>query len=89
MNDMICWMTDEGSEWLVEHVDELTVEFVRDYVKRTEETANRLVDGWRRNGERVDLDIYFEINSLQGIERIKREKLINTALVETETGFIF
>lgn len=59
-NDRICWITNEGSEWLTETVDNLTVEFVKDYVDRTRILADQLVDSWQRNGEEdATLSIYF------------------------------
>ena len=83
--DMICWMTEQGNEWLKEEFEDLTPELVVDYVNRTKTQADNLVKGWRRNGEEVSLTVVFEINSLVKFDRIERLKQINTVL--DELGF--
>jgi hypothetical protein len=62
--DSICWMTDEGYEWLKEDVELLTPEVVRDYVARTKSYAESVIEGWRRNGVEATLDIYVEFGAL-------------------------
>ena len=83
--DMICWMTEQGNEWLKEEFEDLTPELVVDYVNRTKTQADNLVEGWRRNGEEVSLTVVLEIGSLLKFDRIERLKQINTAL--DELGF--
>jgi len=83
--DMICWMTEQGNEWLKEEFEDLTPELVVDYVNRTKTQADNLVKGWRRNGEEVSLTVVLEINSLVKFDRIERLKQINTVL--DELGF--
>lgn len=80
--DSICWITDEGNEWLKEEFENLTPELAVDYVKRTQAEAERLVEGWRRNGEKVGLTVVFEIGSLLKFDSIARTKLIDAALEE-------
>ena len=82
---MICWMTEQGNEWLKEEFEDLTPELVVDYVNRTKTQADNLVKGWRRNGEEVSLTVVLEINSLVKFDRIERLKQINTVL--DELGF--
>lgn len=82
--DMICWMTDEGNEWLKEEFEDLTPELAIDYMKRTQGEAERLVEGWRRNGEEVGLTVVFEIGSLLKFNSIARTKLIDSALEDNE-----
>ena len=79
---MICWMTEQGNEWLKEEFEELTPELVVDYVNRTKTQADNLVEGWRRNGEKVSLTVVFEIGSLPKFDSIERLKQINLALDE-------
>ena len=83
--DMICWITEQGNEWLKEEFEDLTPELVVDYVNRTKTQADNLVEGWRRNGEEVSLTVVLEIGSLLKFDRIERLKQINTAL--DELGF--
>lgn len=82
---MICWMTEQGNEWLKEEFEDLTPELVVDYVNRTKTQADNLVEGWRRNGEEVSLTVVFEIGSLLKFDRIERLKQINPVL--DELGF--
>lgn len=62
--DSICWMTDDGYEWLKEDIELLTPEVVRDYVARTKSQAESLIELWRRNGDEVTLDISIEYGDL-------------------------
>lgn len=83
--DMICWITEQGNEWLKEEFEDLTPELVVDYVNRTKTQADNLVEGWRRTGEEVSLTVVFEIGSLLKFDRIERLKQINPVL--DELGF--
>ncbi len=57
----LLWTTDNGSDWLAEdHESErwnrATIMYATaEFTNRTKETAERYVDGWKRNGEDVSM----------------------------------